>query len=230
LIEVLINEVRRATNPSTEEASLGALTQVLVATALADHAGITQRQGRDAFTTVGATDPSVNEVDHLQYVLNEGPCVDAVYHDAVMTSSEIAADQRWPRWGPEAAERGIRSVLSVHLYTSGHSFGALNLYKTSKHCYTTEDLELARVAGAQASVLLAYRLNDLNLIKAVDARHRIGIAQGIIMQRYGVDTTQSFSVLRRLSQHLNRKLSDIANYVVDNRELPPTPGDHQDTQ
>jgi len=41
-----------------------------------------------------------------------------------------------------------------------------------------------------------------------------------------VDATQSFSVLRRLSQQLNQKLSDIASYVVDNRALPPTPGAH----
>ncbi len=226
LIELLIDEVRRATKPSTDEVPLCALTRALVATALADHAGITERQGRDAFTTVGATDPAVTEVDHLQYSLNEGPCVEAVYQDAVMTSSDVADDQRWPRWGPKAAQLGIRSVLSVHLFTSGRSFGALNMYRATPHSYTTEDLDLARVAGAQASVLLAYRRNEVNLIKAVDARHRIGIAQGIIMQRYNVDATQSFSVLRRLSQQLNQKLSDIASYVVDNRALPPAPGAH----
>ena len=141
-------------------------------------------------------------------------------------SSEIADDKRWPRWGPRAAKLGVQAVLSVHLFTSGPSFGALNLYRAAPHCYTTEDLDLARVAGAQASVLLAYHRKDLNLVKAVDARHRIGMAQGIIMQRYNLDVTQSFSVLRRLSQQLNQKLSDIANYVVDNRALPPTPGAH----
>ena len=46
LIELLIDEVRCATNPSIEEGPLGALTRALVATALADHAGITERQGR----------------------------------------------------------------------------------------------------------------------------------------------------------------------------------------
>ena len=71
------------------------------------------------------------------------------------------------------------------------------------------------MAAAQASVLLAYRRMD------IDARHRIRIA-GIAMQRYNVDVTHSFSVLRRLSQQLNQSLSDIAGYVVDNRTLPPT--------
>ena len=103
--------------------------------------------------------------------------------------------------------------------------GARNTLIALETC-TDEELDLARLAGAQASVLLAYHRNDVNLVKAVDSRHRIGIAQGIIMQRYQLDVTQSFQVLRRLSQHLNQKLSDIANYVVDNRALPPTPDAH----
>jgi len=136
LIESLIEDVRRATNTSPDDGPLSALTRALVGTAMADHAGITERQGRDAFTTVGATDPAVTELDRLQYTLDEGPCVEAVYHDAVTTSSDVADDRRWPRWGPQAAQLGIRSVLSVHLFTSGHSFGALNMYRTTPHCYT----------------------------------------------------------------------------------------------
>ena len=52
----------------------------------------------------------------------------------------------------------------------------------------------------------------------------IGVAQGIIMQRYDMTLEASFEVLRRYSSHSNRKLRDVAQLVVDQRALP----DHLD--
>ena len=68
---------------------------------------------------------------------------------------------------------------------------------------------------------------NLNLKRALEHRHRIGLAQGIIMHRYGLDEGAAFRFLARLSQAANVKLYEIAARVaqdgVDNVEHPAYP-------
>ncbi|MFL6025064.1 MAG: ANTAR domain-containing protein [Marmoricola sp.] len=46
-------------------------------------------------------------------------------------------------------------------------------------------------------------------------------AKGILMERYEIDPEAAFAVLRRHSQHSNRKLRDIAAEFIRTRRLPP---------
>ena len=71
-----------------------------------------------------------------------------------------------------------------------------------------------------ASVALAASRDLEGLRKAVDARKLIGIAMGLLMERYGIDADRAFDVLRRYSQQHNVKLRDVARLVVDQRGLP----------
>jgi AmiR/NasT family two-component response regulator len=50
----------------------------------------------------------------------------------------------------------------------------------------------------------------------------IGQAQGILMERERITADQAFDILRRASQHLNIKLRDIAQQLVDTGERPDT--------
>jgi AmiR/NasT family two-component response regulator len=56
------------------------------------------------------------------------------------------------------------------------------------------------------------RVADLQL--ALETRHMIGVAQGLLMARYGLSTEQAFEYLRRLSQDGNVKLRRLADGVV----------------
>jgi AmiR/NasT family two-component response regulator len=57
---------------------------------------------------------------------------------------------------------------------------------------------------------------------ALSTREVIGQAQGILMERERISATQAFDVLRRASQHLNRKLRDVAQDLVDTGDEPDT--------
>jgi AmiR/NasT family two-component response regulator len=63
------------------------------------------------------------------------------------------------------------------------------------------------------------RLAD-DLHAALATREVIGQAQGILMERERVTASQAFDILRRASQHLNRKLRDVAQDLVDTGEAP----------
>lgn len=113
-----------------------------------------------------------------------------------------------------------RGVVSVHLYTSATAMGALNLYTTQQRSYAAEDLELARLVGAHASIVLARYRSDANLWTAIESRHRIGQAQGILMERYKISAEQALAVLRRLSGRHNIKLHMVADHIVVTGRLP----------
>ena len=61
-----------------------------------------------------------------------------------------------------------------------------------------------------------------NLEQALLSREVIGQAQGILIERERITAEQAFDILRRASQHLNEKLRDIAQHLVDTGEDPDT--------
>jgi AmiR/NasT family two-component response regulator len=61
-----------------------------------------------------------------------------------------------------------------------------------------------------------------NLNAALGTRETIGEALGILMERERITPNQAFDVLRRASQHLNIKLREVAQNLVDTGESPDT--------
>ena len=221
LAESLAEETRRAVAKKDLDVALGLVTALAIEADICDFASITQRTPGGALETAAPSDELVVTADKMQYLLGEGPCVAAVYDDDVLVSEDVATDERWPRWGPEASTLGIRSVLSVHLYTDRDTMGGLNLYSRRRRRFTEDDRDVARLIGAHASVALAYFRGQAHLWKAIDARHSIGVAQGIVMHEYQIGAEQAFGVLRRLSQERNVKLHLVAAEVVRAGRLPP---------
>ncbi|MBY8848667.1 ANTAR domain-containing protein [Saccharothrix sp. MB29] len=57
-----------------------------------------------------------------------------------------------------------------------------------------------------------------HLTTALGTRHTIGLAQGLLMRHFTHGADTSFALLRRASQHANRKLRDVAADLVDAHE------------
>ncbi len=214
----LAEAVRQAT---TQPASIDALNTVItMATDCGpcDGASVTMLGKNRSLTTVASSDELITRADRLQYELHQGPCLDAVWTDELFIVKNLVEDGRWPQWAPQAAELGVRGVLSVHLFTDT-ALGAINLYSMQAREYGHADIEVARVIAAHASVVLAYARSEENLWQAIDSRNLIGQAQGILMERFGLAPQRAFAVLRRYSQDHNRKLAVIAEELVRTGKL-----------
>lgn len=202
------------------QATLEQITALATRTVGCDHASITLLHGRREVETAAASHEVVRKADGLQYDLGEGPCLQAIWSHDTFVVEDMERDPRWPRWGPTAAELGLRSMLAVRLFTSGTTHGALNLYATEPRKFDADDVALAHVYATHASVALAAARHEDHLRRAIDARHLIGQAQGILMERFDIDADRAFAVLRRYSQDCNIKLRTIAEQVVSGRDLP----------
>jgi GAF domain-containing protein len=192
-----------------------------------DFAGIFRVDGL-AVTTPTYTDPMVVEVDLLQQRHQEGPCLDAIREDRTFYAGDLRDDARWPRFGPQAHAKGVRSVLALPLYAH-RTFGALNLYAQYPEAFGVMDRARGQLLAALAALALSSAQNHedeerraINLHAALDTREVIGQAQGILMERERISADQAFDILRRASQHLNLKLREVAQALVDTGERPDT--------
>jgi GAF domain-containing protein len=206
--------------------TLGQVVSLAVATIEGcDLAGIFLVDG-DVVTTPVRTEAVVEEVDALQHLTAEGPCLEAIREGVTFYADDLADDPRWPRFGPEAIKRGVRSLLALPLFVNG-TLGALNLYARYPRAFGVVDrargLLLAALAALAYSAAKTHEDQDLltaNLYGALATREVIGQAQGILMERERITADQAFDVLRRASQHLNRKLREVAADLVDTGEWP----------
>lgn len=173
------------------------------------------------------TDPVATELDELQYGYREGPCFDAARSPglAFAHSPDLKSEPTWPRFGPDAADRGYFSVLSTALLpdvTPPRLSGALNVYSTATGKLgdeTTRDQALllathASLALANAEAVRLAELREAQIRRALDTRDLIGQAKGILMHRRGLSADEAFDLLRRTSQNLNVKVAELAHTLA----------------
>lgn len=184
------------------------------------YAGVVFVHGRQRIETTAATDPLVERLEQLQIECGEGPDIDVMQDRYSVLVSDARAEMRWPRWAAKIAEAGVRSMLSVRLYTSSTTVGTLNLYDEQPEKFDISDQEIAHVLARHAAVALANARQTENLWQAIDARKRVGQAQGILMERYRLNEDQAFAVLMRYSQNKNMKLREVAERLISTRALP----------
>ncbi len=175
-----------------------------------------------------STDSVVAELDAVQRRSGQGPCVDAIAQGTTIYAGDFGDDLRWPDFGREATARGIRSMLTCPLFVDGTP-GALNLYALYPLAFGVIDRAKAVLLAGLAAVAFSAALTheeekrqSSNLHAALATREIIGQAQGILIERERVTPDQAFDILRRASQHLNLKLRDVAQSLVETGERPKT--------
>lgn len=164
--------------------------------------------------TVAASADLVREVDQLQYQLQEGPCLDSIREHHPYQTGDLGRDERWPRFGPLASDRGAVSLLGFRLFTNGETLGALNLYSGRPEAFDDEAVHIGELFAAHAAVALAGSQEQAQLREALRTRDTIAMAKGILIVRNQVDDEQAFRMLVEASQHTNMKLRDVAAWLV----------------
>jgi len=216
-----------ADNPEVQQA-LQAVVELAMSSCNCAGASVSLIKADGGMETTASSDRLVEEADDLQYALEEGPCLRAAEQGGAYLIVNTAADDRWPRWGPAVHKMGLRSVLSIHLFTDRRVLGALNLYYHSVGEFSEDEVDVAKVVAAHASVALAKLRSERDLWRAIDSRHLIGQAQGILMERFKLTPEKSFAVLRRYSQQHNIKLYEVAGALIRTGRLPEESTDPTD--
>ncbi len=175
--------------------------------------------------TLAFSDQVAERADLLQYKLNEGPCLSAAENDQDYLMFDVEGNTRWPNYAVALMEQTpVRCVLSFDLIAPESA--ALNLFADTVGAYDDDAMNTGAIFAAQASSVVAlYTSQDTaaNLESALASSRRIGAAIGVLMAHHKITEEAAFSLLRTSSQHLHRKLRDIATDVVETGALPDLP-------
>jgi transcriptional regulator with GAF, ATPase, and Fis domain len=184
-------------------------------------ASITVLDAKEQPSTIAATDEKTYELDRRQYLLHDGPCLDAARRQQVHRWNLHDAEQRWPEFTHLAEELGLRSYLAAGLGLAGRRLGALNLSSHDIDGFSQLDedvISLFTVPAAAAIVVVGRYLEARDLAgqleQALQSRAVIDRAIGIIMAESRCDADQAFAMLSRASNNRNIKLRDLATEIV----------------
>jgi GAF domain-containing protein len=164
-------------------------------------------------------------LEELQAEHGEGPCVDAFDGKQPVAADDLARDDRWPRFGPAAVDRGLRAVLASPIPYSQQAVGVVAVFAGGPHPWTQAERE-AIVAFTELVAMLVLNAMEASergrlaaeLQVALDSRVVIEQAKGVLVGRHGLTTREAFERLRRQARDQRRPLAAVARAVVSAAE------------
>lgn len=186
-----------------------------------DAAGILALR-RGQAQTLAPTEEFVEESDRLHEQLGQGPCFDAARMGRpVFRIRDVStASGDWSLYARRAHELGIGSMMGFLLYTDDeHDLGALNLYSRKPGAFTEVSETAGWMLASHAAVAFSSARDHATLHQAIETRHVIGQAMGILMAEHDLDRQGAFDVLRRYSMERNVKLREVARQLCEGGTL-----------
>jgi ANTAR domain len=167
------------------------------------------------------------ELEELQFLLGQGPGMDAVAgHGPVLVGdlAEPDAQRRWPVFAPAAVERGVRAMFAFPVAAGAAVIGVLDVYRTSAGSLGQRELADALVF-ADAVLLLALDarggiasdLGDLLDTELSARRAHVHQATGMVAAQLEVSVTDALAALRAYSFTNGRLLGEVATEVLARR-------------
>ncbi|MDQ6615750.1 MAG: GAF domain-containing protein [Actinomycetota bacterium] len=200
------------------------LVQGLVADS--DGVSVTVRR-RGLLATVAATDQTISDMDHDQYATGEGPCLDAATKGHWFHADSLDHETRWPAFTPRATQLGVNAILSTPLLAGEQPVGALNIYSRTPATFGPEDQEMAAVFAAHASAILTDNRDDLPDDAQPRQHHQawaagpvIAMAEGVLMEREGIDQHDAYTTMEDFARRTRRPLYERAEDIVASTRRP----------
>ncbi|SDJ53453.1 ANTAR domain-containing response regulator [Streptomyces indicus] len=179
------------------------------------------RNGRPG--PVAVTHPDLASVVTAQLRSGEGPIPEAIATGEPVGADDLLQEQRWPEFRARALDSGVRAAVTLPFPRAGLTV-ALSLYSFRSGSLLKNGCCAARALGELAATSLVrderYRaaLTEVDQLgTALRTRPVVDQASGIVMHVLGCDADEAFAILRRISQHSNEKLADVAAAVVRRR-------------
>jgi GAF domain-containing protein len=191
----------------------------------ADAAGLmlTDQMGRLQFMAASNSAGVTLELFQLQN--SEGPCLDCFTSGEPVVNADLAHASRWPIFAPRAIQLGYQSVHAFPMRLREHIIGALNLFGSGHARFDAADIRLVQALADVATIALMQertirRAEELTeqLQGALTRRVVIEQAKGAVAALRGISTDDAFDLLRTRARSNQRRLVDVAQAVLDERE------------
>ncbi|HEY6686575.1 MAG TPA: ANTAR domain-containing protein [Propionibacteriaceae bacterium] len=135
---------------------------------------------------------------------------------------DLGQDERWGALAISSNLQAWRSLLIVPSVPQNDHAPTLMWWSHRSSAFK-DQADIAELFARSAGLAIHNANARDNLAQAVIARHRVGVAQGILMSRLACSQDQAIAILKDRSQRTNRKLRLIAEEVIRIGDLEPAP-------
>ncbi|UKA50177.1 GAF and ANTAR domain-containing protein [Arthrobacter sp. FW305-123] len=184
-------------------------------------AGVSILDAQARRTSTGFTDSIVEQADHLQYELGQGPCLTAWASEETVLIRDVHTDNRWPEWSAAVSKLPIRSVVSAPLLANGHSIGAIKVYAPEPAVFDAATAGLMELFASPAATLLSHIQSaetpqriSAGLQAALYSRDVVNRACGVLMERHKITHERALQQLILTSRQKNLSLQDVSVELV----------------
>jgi GAF domain-containing protein len=192
-------------------------------------AGILLTDAQGTLQVVAASSERTRLLELFQLQTDQGPCVDCFRTGQPVSVSDLPNAGRWPRFTAAAAEVGFASVHAVPMRLRTEVIGALNLFDTNPGKLDEGKLRIGQALADVATIGLlqqrAIHRRDViteQLQTALNSRILIEQAKGVLAERLNVPVDEAFTILRAGARSRNRRLSELAQAVINGSDRLPT--------
>jgi hypothetical protein len=171
------------------------------------------------------SDVPSERLEELQFVLGEGPCIDAVAtrRPVLVPDFDAAAMMRWPGYTPAVQDCGARAVFAFPLQVGAARLGALDVFRTEPGGLSAGEVGHALAFAEVAVTMLLDGQDDAPAgagggpAEEVEHRAELFQAQGMVMVQLGVSLAEALTRIRAFAFADNRSLHDVAMDIVERR-------------
>lgn len=170
---------------------------------------------------VAASNETSGLVEELQFVMGEGPCIDAYASRSPVLVPDLSATAAttWPGYAPAAHHHGVRAVFAFPLQIGAARLGALDVYR--EHTGSLSPVTLSR-ALTFAEVAMQGLLDGgtgtsgaAELFEDMEGnRFEVYQAQGMVMAQLDISAEQALMRLRAYAYAHERRAIDVARDVI----------------
>jgi transcriptional regulator with GAF, ATPase, and Fis domain len=184
---------------------------------LADHHGV--------LNLVAASTEQARLVELTQLQNSEGPCLDAFSTGRPVQHPDLRdARGRWPRFTAAAVGAGYLSVQALPMRLRDKVVGAVNLFSKSTGQLDADTITLGQALADAATIGIVHQramarqeIVTEQLQTALNSRVLIEQAKGFLTHSLSIDVDEAFVVLRHYARANSRRLTDVADDVVQGR-------------
>ncbi|PZG22613.1 transcriptional regulator [Micromonospora craterilacus] len=189
-------------------------------------AGLLVTDQQDNLQVVAASSEGTRLLELFQLQTDQGPGVDCFRTGQPVSVIDLrTAGHRWPRFTAAAAEVGFAAIHALPMRLRSEVIGALNLFDTHPGALDEGKVRIGQALADVATIGLlqqrAIQHRDIlaeQLQAALNSRVLIEQAKGVLAERLQVDVGEAFALLRNGARSHNRRLSDLAQAIIDGSE------------
>jgi hypothetical protein len=205
--------------------SPGRLCDVGMSVTAMTGAGIMLRSSGASLGSVGMTNAVSALIEELQFMLGEGPCIDAYNLEVPIAEPDLTDPmRRWPGFTPPVLKAGVKAIFSFPLQAGAVCLGALDLYRDQSGPLSDDQhadaLVLADVVAESVLTMQADALPGTlssELTHVTEGLNVVHQAAGMVSAQLAVSVDDALVWLKAHAFANDYRISDLARDVVERR-------------